>query len=598
MFGPTNERETRPARPRLHDRPHARVWCRPCMLRECPLDHRCMRGIDADAAVAGGATRDRERYEPTSAGCLPRSRRHAHRGSRLSGSAGACRALPVDRRRDPRAESRRSSASSWSPISRASRADFFDEAGRRTRCIAHIADLLAAGGAHIDAYYYCPHHPDGTVPEFARACDCRKPARGLVDRAAARPRHRSVARSFAVGDRWLDVGLGANGRRAGRSWSAPATARTRSGVRRPASTADAIVDNLGRRSAGSPEVLNSQSNSESDSLMQLARSVHPLPGEAERKARLLGAGRRASPDAACSSSAISSPTSSSTARWRGSRAKRRCSSSNTTRRRSWRAAPATRRTTSRRSAAARALAGLVGADPEGAPAARQLSTPASIARASCARSSYRTPVKTRILAGGVHSAKQQVVRIDRETGLAAGRRRSAARSPGSWCRRWPTATPCILSDYGSGSRDARAGRRHPHALERRSRRRADSGPLDSRYRLLDYRGLTACTPNESEVEQVARHPHRRRRRRCSSAPGARCCSGPDAGGAHHARQPRHGAVRAAAADHAHSHLRIRRSRRRHRRRRHGHRDVRRSRWPQARRSTRPRAWPTTPADSS
>ena len=26
---------------------------------------------------------------------------------------------------------------------------------------AHIAALLARGGAHIDAYYYCPHHPDG-----------------------------------------------------------------------------------------------------------------------------------------------------------------------------------------------------------------------------------------------------------------------------------------------------------------------------------------------------------------------------------------------------------------------------------------------------
>ena len=46
IFGPTNERETRPIG-RLepvvlsHD-----VWCRPCMLRECPLTHRCMRGSD------------------------------------------------------------------------------------------------------------------------------------------------------------------------------------------------------------------------------------------------------------------------------------------------------------------------------------------------------------------------------------------------------------------------------------------------------------------------------------------------------------------------------------------------------------------------
>jgi D-glycero-D-manno-heptose 1,7-bisphosphate phosphatase len=69
-----------------------------------------------------------------------------------------------------------------------------------------MADLLAAGGAHIDAYYYCPHHPDGRVAEYARPCDCRKPGSGLVDRAVAElgivP-----GQSFAVGDRWADIGL-------------------------------------------------------------------------------------------------------------------------------------------------------------------------------------------------------------------------------------------------------------------------------------------------------------------------------------------------------------------------------------------------------
>jgi heptosyltransferase-2 len=54
IFGPTNERETHPlAAP--HGRPpaiHTRdVWCRPCMLRECPLVHRCMRGVTVDAVL-------------------------------------------------------------------------------------------------------------------------------------------------------------------------------------------------------------------------------------------------------------------------------------------------------------------------------------------------------------------------------------------------------------------------------------------------------------------------------------------------------------------------------------------------------------------
>ncbi len=78
---------------------------------------------------------------------------------------------------------------------------------------AHVADThraldrqLVAGAAHIDAYYYCPHHPEGVVAEYAVACDCRKPGRGLVDRAV-RDLALDPARSFVVGDRWLDVGM-------------------------------------------------------------------------------------------------------------------------------------------------------------------------------------------------------------------------------------------------------------------------------------------------------------------------------------------------------------------------------------------------------
>ena len=70
----------------------------------------------------------------------------------------------------------------------------------------HMADLLARGGAHIDAYYYCPHHTDGRVPEYAVPCECRKPGRGLVDRAV-RELGIDPSTSFTVGDRWVDVGL-------------------------------------------------------------------------------------------------------------------------------------------------------------------------------------------------------------------------------------------------------------------------------------------------------------------------------------------------------------------------------------------------------
>jgi D-glycero-D-manno-heptose 1,7-bisphosphate phosphatase len=100
---------------------------------------------------------------------------------------------------------------------------------------------LAGGGARVDAYYYCPHHPNGSVPEFALSCACRKPARGLVD-AAVRDLNVDPARSFVVGDKWTDVALahavGARGIfvRSGRGSPGP----------RPADVppAAAVVDNL------------------------------------------------------------------------------------------------------------------------------------------------------------------------------------------------------------------------------------------------------------------------------------------------------------------------------------------------------------------
>ena len=70
----------------------------------------------------------------------------------------------------------------------------------------------------------------------------------------------------------------------------------------------------------------------------------------------------------------------------------------------------------RPSAGARPLAGLVRTDRGRAPPARQLSPRRRSRRHRACAADYRTPVKTRILAGGVHSAKQQVVRIDREAG--------------------------------------------------------------------------------------------------------------------------------------------------------------------------------------
>src|SRR3954467_8621316 len=44
----------------------------------------------------------------------------------------------------------------------------------------HAAARVGRGGARIDAFYYCPHFPTGTVPEFARAGVGRKPQPGVL----------------------------------------------------------------------------------------------------------------------------------------------------------------------------------------------------------------------------------------------------------------------------------------------------------------------------------------------------------------------------------------------------------------------------------
>ena len=110
-----------------------------------------------------------------------------------------------------------------------------------------------------------------------------------------------------------------------------------------------------------------------------------------------------------------------------------------------------------------------------------------------------TTIKTRFLAGGIHSAKQQVVRIDRVANGALDKKSRDAffRAAVSAALR---ADAVLISDYGGGLVSPAAVSKIRGEL----RRQEHTVPIlvDSRYRLLDYSGLTACTPNESEVEHA------------------------------------------------------------------------------------------------
>ena len=109
-----------------------------------------------------------------------------------------------------------------------------------------------------------------------------------------------------------------------------------------------------------------------------------------------------------------------------------------------------------------------------------------------------TPVKTRIMAGGYQATRQQVVRLDREpegelqtitedalmtrlTGLAE------------------RADAILVSDYGYGTVTPRVFER----IRAIARRTGAVVSVDSRYQLPRFTGVTAATPNEAELEQLA-----------------------------------------------------------------------------------------------
>jgi len=69
---------------------------------------------------------------------------------------------------------------------------------------AALRRRLARRGAHLDGIYYCPHHPEATRPAYRVTCPCRKPAPGMLLRAAS-DLDLDLNTSFAVGDGERDL---------------------------------------------------------------------------------------------------------------------------------------------------------------------------------------------------------------------------------------------------------------------------------------------------------------------------------------------------------------------------------------------------------
>ena len=110
---------------------------------------------------------------------------------------------------------------------------------------------------------------------------------------------------------------------------------------------------------------------------------------------------------------------------------------------------------------------------------------------------YTTVTKTRILAGMTHTARQQVVRLDREPESEPNShlKRELVLAAREYVR---ASDALLVSDYGYGSAS-------PAILnEIRGKGTAAGVPvvLDSRFRMLQFSGVTAATPNEPELEEA------------------------------------------------------------------------------------------------
>lgn len=67
--------------------------------------------------------------------------------------------------------------------------------------------LLEKSGCKIEHFYYCPHHPEATLPQYRIKCECRKPRPGMLLQAA-KEYNLDLSASFMIGDRISDIVAG------------------------------------------------------------------------------------------------------------------------------------------------------------------------------------------------------------------------------------------------------------------------------------------------------------------------------------------------------------------------------------------------------
>jgi heptosyltransferase-2 len=213
VFGPTDSRATAPFGGRF-SLVRKDVACAPCLLRECPIDHRCMTAVSAEDVYEAAV-----QIEPQSAvhgvqrsvpgpPSQPLSSLNGvtvflDRDGTLNHDSGFVKSpeelvllpgVPQALARLRQAGARLIVLTNQSGVGRG----FFSL--RDLEAIhAKLREMLAQDQVTLDAVYFCPHHPD-------EQCPCRKPRRGMVDQAVAEHQV-DLSRSYLVGDQARDIEL-------------------------------------------------------------------------------------------------------------------------------------------------------------------------------------------------------------------------------------------------------------------------------------------------------------------------------------------------------------------------------------------------------
>ena len=229
VFGPTDSRTTAPYG---QERSVVRepVDCAPCLLRDCPIDHRCMTRISvervheaamkqicADTLTGNKMAGDKMMSQETAPSAPKLSACHTanlsavldgytiflDRDGTLNADSGYIKSpdlfelfpgVPEALAKLKRAGARLILVTNQSGIARGLLSQ--DDLAAVHAKLTHILDRA---GASLDAIYFCPHHPD-------EGCDCRKPKRGMIDQAV-RERRVDLERAYLIGDHIRDIEL-------------------------------------------------------------------------------------------------------------------------------------------------------------------------------------------------------------------------------------------------------------------------------------------------------------------------------------------------------------------------------------------------------